>query len=310
MYTAFAFQAHHSYDVRVFFNTNGGDGSLLVYAANGLTIHADDACGDAIPSISSKQLIGQYAGVTNTTVDHTFSFTADNNYTQLWIFPSGTTGTQINLDLYEIFSCPSCTATLVYNTGTIPAGESAAGTISAGSSAGTGGSGTVIVPTGQSSTLTATNEVDLLPSFQASVTGSGSFTAQIVPCDLSSNVATQSTPLDTVTITNPSQPIELNSTAKPTIGQPSSLSANGLSPVKLQVYPTAGTGVVMITGSLSDLENADIMVSDEAGRNVYRSHNAENTTIQLDLGNLKNGLYFLQIRQGAKISNQKIIINR
>jgi hypothetical protein len=66
----------------------------------------------------------------------------------------------------------------------------------------------------------------------------------------------------------------------------------------------------MITGSLSDLENADIMVSDEAGRNVYRSHNAENTTIQLDLGNLKNGLYFLQIRQGAKISNQKIIINR
>lgn len=311
MYTAFTFQAHHSYDVRVSININGGNGNMELYAANGLTMHDNDGCiNDAVASISSKQEIKHYPGAFTGTVDRTFSFTADNDYTQLWVYPVGANGTQMNLDLFSILACPSCTQILTYNTGTIPTGESAAGTISAGSSAGTGGSGTVMVTAGQATTLTATNEVDLLPEFHASVTGSGTFTAQVVACDLSHNVTTESTPLDTITVTGVVQPDEFNEGMRPATRQSVTLSPDGGTAVKLQVYPTASSGAFTITGSLSDLENADITVCDEAGRNVFRSHNAENTTIQLDLGNLNNGLYFLQIRQGAKINNQKIIINR
>ncbi len=314
MFTPYTFQPHHSYDVRLFFIGSGGNGGVVVKAANGLTaLTTGDACGSATPTNINSQPIGEYDGVAATQVDKTFSFTANNNYLQLWVYAQGVSSditSKYNLNLYHIYACPSCTALLIYNSGTIPSGESAAGTIDAGSSAGTGGSGTVSVPTGQSSTLTAANEIDLLPSFQASVTGSASFIAQIVPCDPASTVSIESTPLDSAIITVLSAPIETNTINKPTTTGQASPFDNGQSMTRLQVYPTAGSGAVTITGSLSDLENADITVSDEAGRNVFRSHNAVSTTIQLDLGNLNNGLYFLQIRQGTRITNQKIIIYR
>jgi hypothetical protein len=77
---------------------------------------------------------------------------------------------------------------------------------------------------------------------------------------------------------------------------------------QLLVYPTVGRGSVTITGSAANLANAAIVVFDESGRTVYSMYNVAGTTISLDLGNLVNGLYFVQIRQQSKVTTQKIIV--
>jgi hypothetical protein len=77
---------------------------------------------------------------------------------------------------------------------------------------------------------------------------------------------------------------------------------------QLLVYPTVGRGSVTITGSAANLANAAIVVFDESGRTVYSMYNVAGTTIPLELGNLVNGLYFVQIRQQSKVTTQKIII--
>jgi hypothetical protein len=306
MYTNFAFQANHSYDARIIFAASGGSsGNLHIRAASGVSALAiDGSCGSGTPNLSAQQ-IGQYSGVTSGLVDQTFSFTANAAYPQLWMYPSNGSSPQYNLYVYEIYVCPSCTALLTYSSGTIPTGESAAGTIDAG------GAGTVSIQPSATTILTATNEVDLLPSFQGAITGSGSFIAQIVPCNQSQNVSTQSTSLDTVVVTNPAPPtIEGIAANRTTAGQAATFQQNDVSSVKLQVYPTVSSGMITITGGLNDLENADIAVNDEVGRTVLRSHNEENTTISLDLGNLTNGIYFVQIRKAGKVTNYKVLISR
>lgn len=60
--------------------------------------------------------------------------------------------------------------------------------------------------------------------------------------------------------------------------------------------------------SIADLANANIMVADMSGRPVYRLHNDQATTLNLDLTKLVNGMYLLQITNGSRITTQKIII--
>lgn len=90
---------------------------------------------------------------------------------------------------------------------------------------------------------------------------------------------------------------------------------NGLSPMlsrnSFLVYPTVSTGMVTVTGSQVDLGNADMLVVDQEGRIVYHLHNNGATTVNLYLGNLSNGLYFLRVNNGnGFIRTQKIIIGR
>ena len=78
----------------------------------------------------------------------------------------------------------------------------------------------------------------------------------------------------------------------------------------LLVYPTITTGQVTITGSNADLANAAIIVTDESGRSVYRMYNrgATTTFVNLNLGNLGNGLYFVRVATVSKLKVQKIIL--
>lgn len=76
----------------------------------------------------------------------------------------------------------------------------------------------------------------------------------------------------------------------------------------LVVYPTVNKGSVTVTGSAASLAKANIIVFDATGRTVYSLYNEAGTTLYLALGNLADGLYFLQIRQASKVTTQKIII--
>jgi Secretion system C-terminal sorting domain len=119
------------------------------------------------------------------------------------------------------------------------------------------------------------------PNFETNIGESGSFSASIDECGR----------------------IEVSTPA----ASPASLTP---STHPLLIFPSVSTGAVNITGSAADLANANILVFDEAGRIVYSLHNEASTTLLLDLGHLASGFYFLQIRQAAKTTTQKIIISK
>jgi hypothetical protein len=319
MYTAYPFAAHHSYDIRIIFDpyANGnGSGSTFIMAANNIApMTIDGSCGSPTPANENVQTIEEYTGTSAYQLDETYSFTANQAYSQIWIYPQGTStsGTdELNLNVYSVYVCPSCTAILNYNTGTLPDGESTAGYINVGSTAGSGGSGTVTIQTGESTTLTAAQKITFLPSFQASVTGSGKFVAQIVACNNANTVQTESNPLDSVVVYDSTITINPDnlSRAKADSLLPATISAPASGSTRLQIYPTVSSGAFTITGSPADLNSANIIVVDASGRTVYSMYNAAGTTIPLDLGNLVNGLYFVQIRQQTKVTTQKIIISK
>jgi type IX secretion system substrate protein len=80
---------------------------------------------------------------------------------------------------------------------------------------------------------------------------------------------------------------------------------------RLQVYPTMSTGLVTVAGNPTSLGNADILVVDESGHTVYHIHNGANTTVNLHLGSLSNGLYFIRVNNGSgAVLTQRIIINK
>lgn len=306
MFRAYPFQSGQSYDVRlVFISTSTNPGEVNIFAANGLTEHTLGSCSNGVPVVP-KQQIGPYSGNTNgVKTDVTFSFTANNNYSQLWIYPDGTGDQgdhQYNLILLSVFVCRSCIIPKrIFNTGVLPAGTTSAGTIQAGSTAGSGGSGTVVVAAGQTTTLVATQEVDVLQNFSASASGGGVFNIQLAPCS-GVNTLALSVP-DSAVIANPRQ-FESDLIAEQ-MGQSDQLAVS-----KLQVAPSISTGAFTITGSAADLGNANIVVTDASGRLVYRLHNNDDTRIDLNLGKWGTGIYFLQIRNGTNVTTKKLIVSK
>ena len=173
----------------------------------------------------------------------------------------------------------TCSDTVVYNTGTVPLFVSA-GNIYAGSTAGSGGSGVVIIQSNQSTSFAAVQTIWLQPNFLATVTDTATFSAYIVPCASERVMLTKG-----------------------------NAQAYAALPANFRIYPTIGTGGVTITGSAIDLLNLDIFVYDEQGRVVFKTHNTANTQVSLNLGNLRNGHYFLQLKKNSQQVIRKIIIS-
>jgi hypothetical protein len=309
IFTPYTFLVHQSYDVRIIFaSSSTNPGHVNVYATNGLTEHPLTGCGNGYPS-PARQLIGQYTGNTSgASVDLTFTFTANSNYSQLWIYPDGTGSegpSEYMMTLTDVFACPSCSAQIIYNSGTVPTGTTAAGIIQVGSTAGSGGSGTVVVAAGQSTTLTATQEIDMKQNFTVSVGTGGIFVAQLAPCNGVNTIAASVPPGGGV-IVNPRQP---ESGKQNTIQLDQAATLASTEP-KLQVLPTVSAGAFTITGGATDLGNADILVADASGRVVYRLHNGSDTRIDLNLSKWGNGVYFLRISNGTKVMTQKLVISK
>jgi hypothetical protein len=185
IFASYTFQRFQPYSVRVRLNAPGTTGgSIFIYAANSMTQGALTNCGDPIPSVPSKSLIAQINEFNVGWKEYTFSFTpSDNTYSQLWIYPFTTSSAQFDLYVDYIFPCPdTCNGTVYYNNGVVPSGVTRAGNIFTGSSAGSGGSGLVTVSPTASTDLVASNQIQWLPDFNATVS-SGSFVSEIVPCN-------------------------------------------------------------------------------------------------------------------------------
>jgi hypothetical protein len=328
MYTPFAFQQNTWYDVKIDFNTQlpagvtpttqQGYGWVLCYAASGLTQHTLDNCYEAVPEGGGviTQEIGNYLGLTPTPIvpgginATTFTFKAALPYTQFWIYPYSSSYYRYNMELYRVEICPSCTAIADYPDGVLPTVMGGA-TVTIGG--GPTGSEAIQVLPSLMTTVTASQAIYLKPGFKASSTGSGGFTASIVPCGTNGSTIIPEDYFDSLAVVSANPPgfdstaisngLQAGQAALP--AWPDSLSGS-----KLQIYPTVSSGVFTITGTPANLGNAIIIVADESGRIVYNMYNSTNTTISLDLGSLASGLYFVQIRQSTKAATMKIIINK
>lgn len=311
------FLANHSYDVKLVYSTFGGGGSVVASAANNL-VQPARSCGSLSQPIADAVTIQiQNDGATTSATPGTLSgsFAPSKDYNELWIYPLGVGpagADQNNLELFNVYVCPSCTYQMIYDNGAIPSGESVAGSIEAGSTAGSGGSGIVTIASGVSTTLTAATRIDLLRNFQANP-GTGTFVARIVPCT-SSIPTTTIFDGDSVTVSVPPPRPDITGTVRGILsaGQaPQIENSDSTSFAGLHVFPTISAGTFTIAGSATDLTNAVILVTDEIGRTVYKLYNSNgNTTLNLDLGKLGSGLYFLQVNNGVKSTTQKIIIQK
>jgi len=302
IFTPYTFSQNQQYTLKFVYAAGSSNGTVSAFAANGLQQNVIQHCQETPPSISSKQLIGQFtATVSSQQQEATLTFIANNNFSQLWIYPSaGSSLTQ--LFLFSVQACPTCRSDqVIYKSGVIPGGNTTAGYIDVGSSAGTGGFGIVTVASGQATTLVASQQVTLLPSFQAVVTAGGSFIAQIAPCVSDQQMNSMPDRYARMKI-----PVQFGN-ADQMLDRP---DVNTEKSSLIKIYPSVSNGVVHITGNRKILANADVSVTDGAGRNVYRTHLSGDADVTLDLGKLAGGLYFVQLRNGSQAFTQKIMINR
>ncbi|WP_315818021.1 hypothetical protein [Paraflavitalea speifideaquila] len=167
---------------------------LKVFAANGLT-ESIAACGSGsspVPIIGSIQQIGE--AVTdfpvNSVTDLFFTFTATQNFSQIWFYPSavwksgGDAEVSYLVDIDDIEITPNmCTPDITYNTGVIPSGTVEFGRVTAGSSAGTGGSGTVTNNPNVNTTILVGYEATFLPETYLTANAGYQFVASIRPCN-------------------------------------------------------------------------------------------------------------------------------
>jgi hypothetical protein len=165
-----------------------------IYATTGLIPFATTTPSNStscyyLPTPTTAQLISSETSISTSWEVRDLTFKADANYTQLWIYAwdvysNPPIGLSVNFDFVKMCT-DDCLSDPIFNSGLIPAGETKAATIIAGSSAGTGGVPTVGVNSTSNTILTAVDFVQLVPAFQAQVSGNGIFNAKIGSCSTS-----------------------------------------------------------------------------------------------------------------------------
>ena len=70
------------------------------------------------------------------------------------------------------------------------------------------------------------------------------------------------------------------------------------------IYPNPATQFIQIKGSLND---ANISIFNVMGQNVINKNIKNSESVLIDIGNLKQGLYFITIYQEGKFLTRKII---
>jgi len=294
--------AGNNYDVLMTYNFYAGSSgpsdqqpancSFAAYAASGVPTPANpDACQEAPPSGPARTAMYQQTA-NNQIIDLQYDVQTANQvpsaYPQVWIYPTDGTSTQVALDVSEIKVCPSCFAVVTYSTSTfspLPVQVN-------------GQDITISEPAQDVPTLVeATQAIYLQKGFSATHANNATFIAEISPFCAYSNE-----PLLSVRRNRDSSAL-----GNLSIGAASPSAAD--SATGLRLYPTLSKGTVILTGSPADLANADIIVVSEIGQIMYRQYNAAGITLQLNLGNFPNGMYFIQIRQPAKVTTKKVIIN-
>jgi hypothetical protein len=301
VFTNYYFRNNYTYTVRIRTSANQVGGKARIFAANGLAEQNITSCGSGLPNIQEKEEIGFILNDAGGNYqEFTYTNTSGTLFTQLWIYPERTGSGQYDLNILSVEVCPVCYSSITFNSGVVPSNTTTRGYIYAGSSAATGGAGTVTVNGTATTQLIAANEVNLLPEFEASVT-SGTFSAELYTCYSSEGTTRRVTGRVNLPTTPPAKDLEIMKAA----------IMNAEMDGKLNVYPTISTGLINITGDQSSLENIELAVFDLTGRMVVqlpKKSYAGNANI--NLGNLNNGTYLLQIKQKDKTITKKIIIRK
>jgi hypothetical protein len=85
-------------------------------------------------------------------------------------------------------------------------------------------------------------------------------------------------------------------------------SVNLLNNSKLEIFPNPANTQVMIQLNETLTGTLNIRISDQLGRIITeRSESAQNT-FNLPVGDLKNGIYWIQVNNGSQQYNQRLII--
>jgi len=296
------FLANHTYNI-TFDVVGTGNGAVNFYAANTLQQSALTTCGNNLPQLNAnqRQLIGTVAAVNGVWVNSvTLTFVANANYNQIWIYPTSVDANQYSMGIEYLTACEDpCPATLIYNTGVVPEGTSRAGNIIAGT--GVPGTATVSIQPTQTTLLTA-DEVDLIANFDATVT-TGSFTATTGGC-------AGFRPMKNPNREDYDPPFQSGQDFMVMKTNSSPITQKKVTPgenLGIRVYPTIGTGIVNITGITGS--SSVVSVFDQLGKRVLVNRNtSKNDVNRLDLSNLSNGIYYIQIKNSFGTINKKVII--
>ncbi len=73
------------------------------------------------------------------------------------------------------------------------------------------------------------------------------------------------------------------------------------------IYPNPAHSQITITNLP---QNSTIHITDISGRVLYTAYNKQNSTAQIPLNGISNGMYFVQIINGVSKENRKVVISR
>jgi hypothetical protein len=79
-----------SYRICMWISNNNAPGEVMVRLAKNLTQRSDVSgdCGEVYPSLSNSQIVYQKSLIWSTWTRVTFDFTANDDYSQFWIYPN------------------------------------------------------------------------------------------------------------------------------------------------------------------------------------------------------------------------------
>jgi hypothetical protein len=305
IFSAFNFQQGMTYNIQVRVNAVAGfnGGSFKMYAATGLQQGALNGCGGTLPTSTSQQLIAENTDEDLGWTNYQYSFTANSNYSQFWIYPWLTSsGVQYNLyvDYVKICSDTSCDgSSATFNAGVLPVGERRNGTIYIGSSY--GGSGTVTVSSTGQTTMTAENSVIMKDEFTATVT-TGTFVARIDPCD--NSAARMNTGIydnrPNIDVSKFPKTDSLEIAKQRLLSERKTFTVYP-NPVKGRMFVTIGSGISGLTS---------ISIVDNNGRRVFNRTVLlkGGETLPIMLNGIQPGLYYLQITNNNTSTTEKLVI--
>lgn len=294
IFTYKSFTKDRSYRVCMWVSNYGNDGDIMVRLGKSLSqrSNTNGDCGENIPGLANTQLVYQkQVAWSSAWTKITFDFTANNDYTQFWVYPYGTS--QVNdfwlfvddISVYEICS-PPIVFNMTTNTssGVVPAGfYTRKYTIDAGSSAAGGSvsSGTVTTSTSADVIFEGGTVIRLLPNFRATATVNSKFIAFITSCSY-----TGCTPEEFVSNTPKG-----DRTTPQGGGFARSESDNPFNDLgATSIYPNPTSGVLNITTASSGTYKLTTITGQVLKQGEIAGYSAT-----IDLSSLPNGFYMIEL---------------
>ena len=285
IFTCYKFQSGQTYTICLWVkNTNAvTNGNLIVKAANGLSQSFS-----SLPTPTSFQLISDSFTYSPTWTQVQYTFTANQNYNQLWVYPFATFnpngGPQYELEVDMISD--SCARTTAPCNFTPSFGKSGCNPIQF-TDASTG-SGTSVAWFWDFGDGTFSNEQNPLHSFSA--IGNYQTCLTVIRraqdgstcCDqYCANVQVDCKPDDL------------------SIGKP-------LSPQNIDIFPNPADDKLMVT--IRELRNPQISLTDINGRILVEGKSLGAGQFYLDVRSLSTGIYIVNVKSDEGVYNKKVVI--